>query len=405
MNNLDQLLEQKNKILNRLAESIRSSDDEGMRRAMSEFGEFTRQQVLAEAQGVLSSVDSAVLAGRGVRQLTSAETNYYKQFISAARSLDPRQEIANISVAFPETVIDSVLEDIQEEHPLLEAVDFVNTALVTKWFYNKEEAQLAKWGKITDKIQTELSGSIGEIDLTACKLSAFMCVSNDLLDAGPAWVDRYVRAILVDALAAAMETAIITGTGNGEPIGMDRSVAEDVTVTGGVYPQKEAVVLEEINPATYGALVAKLAKTATGRSRAVTGLILVVNPVDYFSKVMPATTVMAPDGTYRNDVLPYPTQVIQSVGAAENSAVFGMGKKYFMGLGTGKDGKLEYDDSVKFLDDQRAYKIKLIGNGRAKDDNAFLRLDITDLKPLYWAVQQVAAAQAAASGTDGTEAS
>lgn len=391
MNNLDQLQQKKNDILSRLAESIRSGSTETMQQCMAEFGEFTRQQVLAEAQGVLSSVDSAVLAGRGVRQLTTGETKYYKQFIAAARGSNPRQEIAGIDAAFPSTVIDAVLADIQTAHPLLDAIDFVNTALVTKWFYNKEGAHLAKWGKITAKVTQEISGSIGEIDITACKLTAFMCVSNDLLDAGPAWVDRYVRAILVDALALAMETAIVTGTGNDEPIGMDRSVAEDASVVGGVYPQKEAIALTEITPATYGALVAKLAKTATGRPRTVSGLVMVVNPTDYYGKIMPATTVMGSDGTYRSDVLPVPTRVIQCTAVKEGEALLGIGPNYFLGIGTGRDGKLEYDDSVKFLDDQRAYKIKLIGNGRPKDNNSFLRLNISGLKPTYLTVRSVAA--------------
>lgn len=391
MNNLDQLQQKKNDILGRLAESIRNGNTEAMQQCMAEFGEFTRQQVLAEAQGVLSSVDSAVLAGRGVRQLTTGETRYYQQFIAAARGSNPRQEIANIDVAFPSTVIDAVLEDIQTAHPLLEAIDFVNTALVTKWFYNKEGTQLAKWGKITAKVEQEISGSIGEIDITACKLTAFMCVSNDLLDAGPAWVDRYVRAILVDALAMAWETAVVSGTGNDEPIGMDRSVADDASVVGGVYPQKDAIALTEITPTTYGALVAKLAKTATGRPRTVSGLILVVNPTDYYGKIMPATTVMGSDGTYRSDVLPVPTRVIQSIAVKEGEAILGIGRNYFMGIGTGRDGKLEYDDSVKFLDDQRAYKIKLIGNGRPKDDNSFLRLNISNLAPTYLTVRSVAA--------------
>lgn len=387
MPNPDLRNQKKTEILNQLATAIRAGDEAGMTQAMTAFGEFTREQVLSEARGVLDSVDSAVLAGRGVRQLTSAEQAYYTQFISAARSANPRQAIADIDNAFPETVIDAVLEDIQAEHPLLAAIDFTNTGALTKYIYNKQGSQLAVWGKLTAAIQGEMEGAIGVIDLTACKLTAFMCVSNDLLDLGPAWVDRYARAILVDALAAALETAAVTGDGKDCPIGMSRNVADDVTVTGGAYPEKTAVALTEITPKTYGDLLASMATSPSGKARPVTGVILVVNPFDYLSKVMPATTVMAPDGTYRNDVLPYPTQVIPSVGIAQNKAVIGMGHRYFMGVGIGKDGRLEYDDSVKFLDDQRAYKIKLLGNGRPKDNNAFKLLDITNLQPTAYSVQ------------------
>ena len=56
---------------------------------------------------------------------------------------------------------------------------------------------------------------------------------------------------------------------------------------------------------------------------------------------MPATTVLAPDGTYRNDVFPFPTKVIQSVGVPANHAVIGLAKRYFMGIGPAKGGLIQ----------------------------------------------------------------
>ena len=112
-------------------------------------------------------------------------------------------------------------------------------------------------------------------------------------------------------------------------------------------------------------------------------MILLVNPADYFKKVMPATTLLLADGTYRNNVLPFPTKIMQSVGVPEGKAVLGIAAKYFMGLGSSKDGKMEYDDSYKFLEDLRTYTIKLFGNGRALDDNAFIYLDISALDATY----------------------
>jgi hypothetical protein len=53
-----------------------------------------------------------------------------------------------------------------------------------------------------------------------------------------------------------------------------------------------------------------------------------------------------------------------------------------MGIGAGTSGgKIEYSDEYKFLDDERVYLTKLIGNGRALDNNAFILLDITGLVP------------------------
>ena len=40
---------------------------------------------------------------------------------------------------------------------------------------------------------------------------------------------------MAEALANGMEYAIVNGTGKDEPIGMNRQVGENVTITGGVY--------------------------------------------------------------------------------------------------------------------------------------------------------------------------
>ena len=41
---------------------------------------------------------------------------------------------------------------------------------------------------------------------------------------------------------------------------------------------------------------------------------------------------------------------------------------------------ISYDDSVRFLDDERVYKSRLQGNGRPMDEYSFLYLDISSLK-------------------------
>ena len=96
---------------------------------------------------------------------------------------------------------------------------------------------------------------------------------------------------------------------------------------------------------------------------------------------MPATTIQRPDGTYANDVLPYPTTIIQSEEMPVGKAVLGIAGQYFMGIGTGKDGVFEYDDSYKFLQRERVYTAHLYGNGKPKDNKSFLVLDISELKP------------------------
>jgi len=115
--------------------------------------------------------------------------------------------------------------------------------------------------------------------------------------------------------------------------------------------------------------------------RPVTQLLLIVNPVDYFTKVMPATAYQRPDGSWVRDILPLPTDVVQSAWVDPGKAILGLGRRYIMALGTGKGGRIEYSDEYKFLEDERTYLIKLYGTGRPMDNTSFLVLDIQNLVP------------------------
>lgn len=372
----------KQELKDNLCKAFQSTDEDAIAEAFADFADGIQQNVLDEFNLYQQTADSTILAKRGVKQLTAQETKYYQSIVDAMKKSDPRQAFTGLNTALPETVIERIIEDIKEEHPLLGAINFINTAALTKILVNKQGAQLAKWGPLNSEITKELQGAIGKIDLTLCKLSAFMPIAKDMLAVGPEWIDAYVRSTLSEAIALALETAIVSGTGNDEPIGMDRDVSDGVSVTGGVYPKKAKITVNSLDPISYGDIIAKLAKGPNGKNRTVSEVLLVVNPTDYFKKVFPATTVRAADGTYSHDVLPYPTKIIQSSAVEEGSAIFGLASKYFMGIGAGSSGgKIEYSDEVKFLEDERVYLIKMYGNGRALDDNAFILADISGLKP------------------------
>ena len=106
---------------------------------------------------------------------------------------------------------------------------------------------------------------------------------------------------------------------------------------------------------------------------------------------------MSPAGTYVNNILPYPTTIIQSVRVPKDKAILGLGKKYFMGIGTAKSGKIEYSDQYHFLEDERVYLTKLYGHGEPVDNNAFLVLDISKLKPAVLKVEVQTAGEATAA--------
>lgn len=386
MKNLDKVKQENEKFRLKLAETVQNGDTDAVAQAFAEFAQNIEQSILADAQEFMQCADTAVLAGRGVRQLTREETAYYQKVIAAMRSANPKQALSELDVVMPKTTIDAVFEDLTDNHPLLDAINFQNTSGLTEMLVNTGAKQLAVWGTLTAEITKELTGGFKKINLSMDKLAAFIPVAKAMLDLGPAWLDSYVRTVLSEALYLGLEEAIINGTGKNQPIGMNRQVGEGVSVTSGVYPEKRTVALNSLDPAAYGALLSGMAKTPNGHFRAVEEVVMLVNPNDYLTKIMPATTVRAADGTYTRGVFPFPTTVIQSVQVPENKAIIGLPSRYFMGIGTAKSGQIEYSDEYHFLEDERVYLVKLYGHGEPLDNNAFVYADITNLQPT---VQQV----------------
>jgi HK97 family phage major capsid protein len=381
MKNLDTLQQKKTEILQRINQAVKDGNEEAFAAAFTEFTDLLQDAVMAEARGVVQAADNTVLAGRGVRALTSQETKYYERVIEAMKSTNPQQALTLIDETLPTTVIDAVFEDIQEAHPLLAEINFQNTGILTEILISTQSGRhLATWGKLTDTIVKELTAGTDVINLTQNKLSAFIPISKPMLEIGPVWIDRYVRTILLEAISNGLEKASIIGTGVDEPVGMMKDPNGVFHAQNG-YPDLVAVPMNEITPETYGGILAALAVGPNGLYRNVSEVLFICNPVDYYTKIMPAVMYRLPDGTWASR-FPFPTKVIQSVYVPANKAVIGIGSRYFFGLGTGKGGKIEYSDHYKFLEDDRYYLTKLYGDGKPLDSTSFKVVDITAIRPV-----------------------
>lgn len=377
MINLDLLKQKRTDILQKMATAVKDGKTEDYNSAFDEMCELISESVLAEAKGLIQSNDQSILASRGVRALTSEEQKFYQSFIDASKMSNPKQTLTGTDYVLPKTVIDSVFADIAALHPILDAIDFMSTAALTEILISTTSGT-AGWGDLTATIADELSAAFSKIDLSKKKLSAYMLIAKSMLDLGPEWIDRYVRACLVEALATALELGAVDGDGDGKPLGMTRALTGAVD---GVYPRKTAITVTALDALTFGTILNTLSQGPNSKRRAITEIIMVVNPADYFTKVMPATTVRSVDGSFTQNVLPFPTKIYQSAAVPTGHALFGLPKRYFAGLGTGKGGKIEYSDEYKFFEDQRAYVIKLYGDGRPLDANAFVYADISGLVP------------------------
>lgn len=385
MKSKDMLAQNKAAALDALASAMKGNDEQAVATALANFYGTVKDELLFEAKEAAqnNATEAAALAARGARPLTPAENAYYEKVIAACKSPDPKNAFTGMNVVMPQTIVDGVMEEMQKSHPLLDMISFMNTTALTTVILNAQPGQTAKWGALGSKIQQELDGAFKKFDVSLLKLSAFMVISHDYLELGPAWLDQYIRQCLSESIATALENAIVDGTGNGEPIGMTRNVSSDASVMGGVYPRMDAVPLADLTPESLGKLVAMLARDPKDetKARAVGDLVFIVNPFAYWEKIFPATCYRRPDGTWIKDVLPIPATIVQSGALDKTHAVLGIPKNYFAGLGVlGKSGVISFDDSVRFLDDERVYKSRMQGNGRPMDEYSFLYLDISSLK-------------------------
>lgn len=381
--------------------AMKSGDEKKVQEAWTDFHNSVVAQVKADFEELAESNDVAVLAQRGYRQLTSKEKKWYQKVITAMKSADPKQAFTSIIGSdneedlMPTTIIEDVYKHLTEEHPLLKAINFQYVGYITKWILNDHAAQTAVWGTITAEITKEITSSFKVVDINQNKLSAYAIIEVGMLDLGPVFLDRYIRTVLAEAIMCGLEMAIVSGTGLNEPIGLIRDIHEGVSYSSTTgYPAKEAIAVTEFTPASYGALVAQMAKTESGKKRKFNEVCMIVNQTDYLTKVMPATTVMNANGHYVNDLFPFPTTVYVSNAVEDGKAVLFLKDEYFLGMGGSKNGVIEYSDEYKFLEDQRVFKVKQYGAGRAVDNTSALYLDISGLDPAYITVKNIEIATA-----------
>ena len=376
-------------IFQKMSEALANNDAEGAAAAMEEFQNNICASIEAEFEQYANVTDMAVLQSRGLRVLTTEETQWYEKFIDACKK-DAKQAITNLTDAMPVTIIDRVLEDMAKNHPLLGALNIQNAAGATKLVMNGGQmaSKLGSWGPIGSTITQQLTGMIKVVDITTAKYTAYFLIPKDFVrfnfGFAPMWVDQYIRLILSESVAFGLEKGFVTGNGNNQPIGLAFDVS---TSSGGTYTEKTAAVLNSWDD--YAGLIAdNLLKDSNNDFRAVSRVTMVVNPKDYIKKIRPATMLLTVAGVINLIDNKFPTDIVQSPFVAEGTAKLGLPENYFAAINGGQSGIIEYSDEAQFLDDVRVYTTRIYGQGRPVDNVSWLNLDISGLaKPADFSVE------------------
>lgn len=336
-------------------------------------------QVRAEYEELKNVTDNRVLEARGIPTLTAEETKFYNE-VSKAGGFDK-------DLVWPETIFEKVFEDLEKDHPLLRLINFQSTVGKVKVIRSRRKG-VAVFGPLHKDLEGQLDAEFDSTEYTQLALTAFMLISNDTLDLGPRWINRYVQLSLREAVSDIWEVKIVTGTGNNEPIGLLKDL--DGAVTGGVYPDKaSAGTLTFKDSATMVKEFAKVLKTASkythrigdndtdgeNKYRKVSGKVyLIVNPVNYYDIVARVTTQNA-NGVFVSN-LPFISQdhIIESLDVPENKLIAFIDGEY--DATQSRPEKIAVYKETFAMKRATLYAIDMLGNGQPTNNDAAQVYDI-----------------------------
>lgn len=315
------------------------------------------------------NMDSQILAARGQNVLTSEERRFFNEVIASGGFTDDS--------ILPVTTQERVFEDLVAAHPLLEAIGLQDLGAVTRYIYSDPTKAYA-WGNLFGEIKGQVSTAFREEQIGQLKLTAFAVIPKDMLELGPEWVERYVRALLVESYSVGLEYGLVNGRGptQNEPIGLMKDVAENGAVT-----DKTSSGVLTFAPSQFGEVVAgelhdvikALSTDEKGKARKVLGKVhMVVNPVDAIS-VQFRNTVQTANGQWVT-ALPYNIKLVESEEVPEKKALFFVKGEYLAALAGGY--KINRFDQTLAIEDAMLYTIKQFANGKPKDNKAALVYDL-----------------------------
>ena len=143
-----------------MMEQLAAGNAEGAGEHMRQYVDELQQSVTDAVALARDDADRAVIAQRGQRVLTSEERTYYNSLIETLSRRDYKQAATNLDIQIPETVINSVFEDLTQDYPIIDMVDARVYPGKIRIIMDASEQNKAQWGKICEEIIEEIAISL-----------------------------------------------------------------------------------------------------------------------------------------------------------------------------------------------------------------------------------------------------
>ena len=335
------------------------------------IAEDAGKQVREEYEELKNVTDNRVLEARGIPTLTAEETKFYNEAVKTGGF--------DSDVVWPETILERVFENLQKDHPILNIINFTPTVGRVK-VIRARRTGVAVFGPLHKDLEGQLDAKFGASEFVQLALTAFFLISNDTLDLGPRWIDRFISLSLSEAVRDIWAEKVISGTGNDEPIGLLKDL--DGAVTGGEYPDKASAgtltfakdaivtelagVMKKLSKYTY-----KVDKSDAGevKYRKVSGNVyLIVNPVNYYD-IIAAVTFANLNNVYGSN-MPFISveNIVESVDVPENKLIAFVGKEYE--ATQSRPEKVSVYKETFAMKRATLYAVDMLGNGYPTNNDA-----------------------------------
>ena len=123
--------------------ALEANDGNKMADVFADYAESVRSDLMASNAEYQKTQDTAILAQRGIKQLTSEEKKFWEAYGNAVQTGDIKNSFTGIAYTYPESFLVEVLDAIKDQFELVDAVDAVDTTILTKILVNNQASQLA----------------------------------------------------------------------------------------------------------------------------------------------------------------------------------------------------------------------------------------------------------------------
>lgn len=329
-------------------------------------------------QNTRAAADESYRKSLGLHTLSKEENEFYEKVKGGVYQAITAKQID----IMPTSIIERTLEDVKKASDILTLVNFA-PADVKHWITGEHSGKAA-WGtELTSEITGELSATIKGIDLEQHKLTVYMVIPKAISDLALPFVDKYFRAILVEAMQDGLVDGYLNGNGKTGPVGITKKL-ETFTSTGAAQDKTKLNTIKKFSPKG----LKEIRKTLSNKGkRRVTELHLICNPLDEAEYVDPCLYGEALTGGYRNTSF---MPIVKHVDAncPEGTGIFTLKGVYTMGT---SGVRFDEYDQTKAMEDANLVIGKCYANGRADDDNCAVVFDITKLEEYVLPVNQVTA--------------